>query len=181
MLKKNIISNRMLPSAFRHDYQELTEITDIPDEFLQAQDYAEKIINHSIKHLTLTELLDNVVSYKWPLDPYANRSAVDQIETDCLNDVLYAIITPIILYKMTCGRQIAYHNCYNVDVQNNIISVIIDSTKLDEMNVLCDFFGYELHSQRSLKDEVYAAGRPTLIEATYKLVEIPGIETKEQP
>ncbi len=77
MLKKNIISNRMLPSEFRHDYQELTEITDIPDEFLQAQDYAEKIINHSIKHLTLTELLDNVVSYKWPLDPYANRSAVD--------------------------------------------------------------------------------------------------------
>jgi len=117
----------MLPSAFRHDYQELTEITDIPDEFLQAQNYAEKIINHSIKHLTLTELLDNVVSYKWPLDPYANRSAVDQIETDCPDDVLYAIVTPIILYKMTYGTQIAYHDCYNVDVQNNTISAIIDS------------------------------------------------------
>ena len=49
------------------------------------------------------------------------------------------------------------------------------------MSVLCDFFGYELQSQRFLKDEVYAAGRPTLMEATYKLVEIPGLETKEQP
>ena len=49
------------------------------------------------------------------------------------------------------------------------------------MNVLCYFFGYELQSQRSLKDEVYAAERPTLMEATYKLVEIPGLETKEQP
>ena len=177
MLKKNIISNRMLPSAFRHDYQELTEITDIPDEFLQAQDYAEKIINHSIKHLTLTELLDNVVSYKWPLDPYANRSAVDQIKTDCPDDVLYSIVTPIILYKMTYGTQIEYHNCYNVDIQNNTISVIIDSLKLDEMNVLCDFFRYELQSQRSLKDEVYAARRPSLIEATYRY--IPYLEIKK--
>ena len=62
---------------------------------------------------------------------------------------------------------------------------VIGNDRLDLCHIrtglLCDFFGYELHSQRSLKDEVYAAGRPTLIEATYKLVEIPGLETKEQP
>jgi len=50
--------------------------------------------------------------------------------------------------------------------------------KLDEMNVLCDFFGYELQFQRSVGDEIYASGRPALIEVTYKLVEIPGIEFK---
>lgn len=138
----------------------------------------------SSKHIgiqTFRDIVSNVYNYtsSLRLSPIMHNAA-DSFEVEISDVNAYELIVPLMLYAMTCGCQIAYHNCYNVDVQNNIISVIIDSSKLDEMNVLCDFFGYKLHSQRSLKDEVYAAGRPTLIEATYTLVEIPGLETKEQ-
>jgi hypothetical protein len=139
----------------------------------------------SFKHIgiqTFRDIVSNVYNYtsSLRLSPIMHNAA-DSVEVEISDVNAYELIVPLMLYAMTCGRQIAYYDCYNVDVQNNIISVIIDSSKLDEMNVLCNFFGYELQSQRSLKDEVYAAERPTLIEATYKLVEIPGLETKEQP
>ena len=128
--------------------------------------------------LTFQDIVPNVYNYtsSLRLSPIM-RNAADNIEVEITNEDAYQLIVPLILYAMTCGNQIMFHNCYHVDVQNNAISVIIDSMKLDEMNVLCDFFGYELQSQRFVADEIYASGRPALIEVTYKLVEIPGIET----
>lgn len=60
------------------------------------------------------------------------------------------------------------------------ISIIADVSHLEEIDILCNFFGYKLQSQRSVDNEVYAAGRPSLIEVSYVLVEIPGISFKTE-
>lgn len=125
---------------------------------------------------TFIEVYGYYNSYTIDFDPYMIRSIIRNDELECKEDILYRIITPLLLHAMTKGRQIQYEHCFWIE-QGSTISVIIDSMKLDEMNVLCDFFGYELQFQRSVGDEIYASGRPALIEVTYKLVEIPGIET----
>ena len=94
------------------------------------------------------------------------QDSIDDIEVELADDKAYKMIVPLILYVMMFNRQIEYFNCYYADVYTGNISVIIDSSKLDEVDVLCSFFGYELKSQRSL-DEVYAAGRPSLIEVKF--------------
>lgn len=97
------------------------------------------------------------------------QDSIDDIEVELADDEAYKMIVPLILYVMMFNRQIEYFNCYYADVYTGNISVIIDSSKFDEVNVLCDFFGYELESQRDIADEVHAAGRPPLIELKYML------------
>ena len=94
------------------------------------------------------------------------QDSIDDIEVELVDDEAYKLIVPLILYVMMFNRQIEFFNCYYADVYTGNISVIIDSSKLDEVDVLCSFFGYELKSQRSL-DEVYAAGRLSLIEVKF--------------
>ena len=96
------------------------------------------------------------------------QDSIDDIEVELADDEAYKMIVPLILYVMMFNRQIEYFNCYYAEPYTGNISVIIDSSKLDEVDVLCSFFGYELKSQYSL-DEVYAAGRPSLIELKYML------------
>jgi hypothetical protein len=97
------------------------------------------------------------------------QDSIDNIEVELADDEAYKMIVPLILYVMMFNRQIEYFNCYYADVYTGNISVIIDSSKLDEVNVLCIYFGYELESQIDIADEVQAVGRPSLIEVKYVL------------
>ena len=60
------------------------------------------------------------------------------------------------------------------------ISIIADVSHFEEIDILCNFFGYKLQLKRFVDNEVYAAGRPSLIEVSYVLVEIPGINLKTE-
>lgn len=60
------------------------------------------------------------------------------------------------------------------------ISIIADESHLEEIDILCNFFGYKLQLKRSVDNEVYAAGHPSLIEVSYVLVEIQGINLKTE-
>ena len=117
--------------------------------------------------LTFGDIAPDVRSYTSAMRfiPFMQDS-IDDIEVELTDDEAYKMIVPLILYVMMFNRQIEFFNCYYADVYTGNISVIIDSSKLDEVDVLCSFFGYELKSQRSL-DEVYAAGRPSLIEVKF--------------
>lgn len=94
------------------------------------------------------------------------QDSIDDIEVELVDDEAYKLIVPLILYVMMFNRQIEFFNCYYAEPHTGNISAIIDSSKFDEVDVLCSFFGYELKSQYSL-DEVYAAGRPSLIEVKF--------------
>ena len=60
------------------------------------------------------------------------------------------------------------------------ISIIADVSHLEEIDILCNFFGYKLQLKRSVDNEVYVARCSSLIEVSYVLVEIPGINLKTE-
>jgi hypothetical protein len=96
------------------------------------------------------------------------HDSIDDIEVELPDDEAYKLIVPLILYVMMFNRQIEFFNCYYAEPYTGNISAIIDSSKFDEVDVLCSFFGYELKSQHSL-DEVHAARRLLFIELKYML------------
>ena len=148
------------------------QLRDCAEEILAKQpEYIDQFKTSTIPGiLTFCDIAPDVHSYTSAIRfiPFVQDS-IDDIEVELADDEAYKMIVPLILYVMMFNRQIEYFNCYYADVYTGNISVIIDSSKLDEVNVLCIYFGYELESQIDIADEVQAVGRPSLIELKYML------------
>ena len=77
------------------------------------------------------------------------------------------MITPLIINGMFKGRQIKYKEGFKIYESGKLFSVLINADDFDDVNFVCDFFGYILDCSESYTDD--------LVQVTYRFLGIPGL------